>query len=77
MALERLVLGNISVVYERSVFDRRADLRDFVVGEALAGLARRPDRMIVALGGDGTLLRAVRAHSAEALPFLGVHFGNK
>ena len=44
-------------------------LKDYVV--------ESDPNLIIALGGDGTMLKAIRRHWRERLPFLGLNFGHK
>ncbi|MCB9915186.1 MAG: NAD(+)/NADH kinase [Planctomycetes bacterium] len=54
----------------------RRDLREFCRQVELAALPLppRPD-VIVVLGGDGSILSAVRAFGADPVPILGINFG--
>lgn len=77
MALERIDLGTVSIVYERSVLERRPALQEWIAGPLPRAWADRGLDAVVAAGGDGTLLRAVRAYGHEERAFFGAHFGNK
>ncbi len=45
------------------------------IGELLAPYTGDVPEMIVAVGGDGTMLRAIRKHWRERLPFYGINTG--
>lgn len=49
------------------------------LAERLAGIAVNEDdaNCIVAIGGDGTMLRAIRKHWRRRLPFIGVNAGHR
>jgi hypothetical protein len=47
-----------------------------VGGKAARVRIRRVPTCIVALGGDGTMLRAIRAHWRRRLPFVGINAGH-
>lgn len=44
-------------------------------GQVRLGTSKRPLDMVIALGGDGTLLRAARAVAGKDIPILGVNLG--
>ncbi len=46
------------------------------LAEKLRPLVGEPAEMIVALGGDGTMLRAIRQHWRRRLPFFGINTGH-
>jgi NAD kinase len=45
------------------------------IGELLAPYTNGDPEMVVAVGGDGTMLRAIRKHWRERLPFYGINTG--
>jgi NAD+ kinase len=50
-------------------------LRDVSAGIALVDLSETPTDLLVALGGDGTLLRAGRIAADRGIPVLGINLG--
>lgn len=49
--------------------------RSHELAEQLRAYESERPRMIVSLGGDGTMLRAIRQHWRERLPFIGINSG--
>ena len=66
------------IYYDSYSYERNGNLRDFAKNTFITSLIESIGRKcIVVLGGDGTMLRAIREHASEDIPFLGVNFWHK
>ena len=76
--LVRQDFGSGAALYDASKFAESPALRRTLESGAAERFAASVGRAcMVVLGGDGTMLRAIREYHAEGLPFLGVNFGTK
>ncbi len=70
--------GNLEILSDEFLIKKKPEIAEFAHGDALRKLAERTNgRAFVVLGGDGTMLRAIRERYREDVPFLGVNFGTK
>ena len=77
-ALETLNVAGRTVVFDGRLAARKPELSAALASERLKNLiSKTEERAIVVLGGDGTMLRAVKCFRNEGAPFLGVNFGTK
>lgn len=66
---------NSLVYYDKYSFERNAGLREFIENTFIDALLESiKEQCILVLGGDGTMLRAIREHSKKDIPFLGINF---
>ena len=76
-AIERRKTGYGEILFDPVTLARKPELREFLENEAEALAERVRFDCLIVLGGDGTMLRAIRECHSEGLPFLGVNFGTK
>ena len=77
-ALETLNVAGRTVVFDERLASRKPELSAALASDRLKNLiSKTEERAIVVLGGDGTMLRAVKNFHSENAPFLGVNFGTK
>ena len=63
------------IYYDSYNYARNGNLRDFAENTFITSLIESIEkRCIIVLGGDGTMLRAIREHASEDIPFLGINF---
>ncbi len=65
--------SGVTLYYARDLVEHLGETR--VTGLTAAELVARSD-MIIALGGDGTMLRAARVIGASGVPLLGINLGS-
>lgn len=75
--MKKKILQTTLFLYHESSLAWRSDLSDFLHGDALSELAQAYPETIVVLGGDGTMLSAIREYSHLEKPFLGINFGSR
>lgn len=70
--------NHTAIVCDPFSYDRKPEIRTFIESEEVARIIEAvKEDFILVLGGDGTMLRAIHAHHAENLPFLGINYGTK
>lgn len=68
-------IGMSEMVCDDRAYAEKESLREYFDSDAAVRLVESfAERTIVVLGGDGTMLRAIRQHSGENAPFLGMNF---
>lgn len=76
--MKTLLLQDSLVYYDDYSIENKPELQDFLqednLNMLLSQIARR---VILVLGGDGTMLSAVQKYHQEGLPFLGINFWHK
>lgn len=66
------------VTYDERTYETNPALRSYLENGSLDRLIESvSESVIVVLGGDGTMLRAIRQNYAKGLPFIGLNFGHK
>ncbi|MDD2908015.1 MAG: NAD(+)/NADH kinase [Candidatus Gracilibacteria bacterium] len=69
--------GNI-VCFDNYSIERNKELKDFLESSYLKEIMSSfEEKIIVVLGGDGTMLRAIKENYVKNMPFLGINFGHK
>ena len=69
---------NSIVYYDRYNYDTNSNLREFSQNTYITTLLESIQRRcVLVLWGDGTMLRAIREHTSEDIPFLGINFWHK
>ncbi len=58
------------------VFDRR-NVEAKAIAKRFGDFSSRTPKLVLVLGGDGTMLHAIRRHWRKGLPFLGVNLGHR
>nr|MDD3720291.1 NAD(+)/NADH kinase [Candidatus Gracilibacteria bacterium] len=76
--MENLELNGSLVCYDNFGLQNNPELKDFLNSQELKNIIDSfAYEIIVVLGGDGTMLRAIRENYERNLPFLGINFGHK
>ncbi|MCD5380415.1 NAD(+)/NADH kinase [Candidatus Gracilibacteria bacterium] len=80
--MEKLEISKSLVYYNSHKFNAGGELRQYINSGKLFALVVKIERAInsgsvIVLGGDGTMLKAIKDSASLELPFLGVNFGTK
>ncbi|NVP17837.1 NAD(+)/NADH kinase [Candidatus Gracilibacteria bacterium] len=66
------------VCFDHYKIEENPSLRDFLESDLLIELIDSfKEKIIVVLGGDGTMLRSIKENYEKNMPFLGINFGHK
>lgn len=69
---------NLEILSDGFLVAKKREIAEFAESETVKALAERlKERTLLVLGGDGTMLRAIRERHGDGLPFLGINFGTK
>ena len=69
---------NSFTVYDDFSYQRNGNLREFLDSTFIPQLLESVQtQCVLVLGGDGTMLRAIKTHSKRGIPFLWINFGHK
>ena len=76
--MKTIDLSGARVVYDEYISAAKPELRSYLEGDEIRNLiGSLSGRVILILGGDGTMLRAIQKYYGEGIPFLGINFGSK
>ncbi|QFR39271.1 NAD(+)/NADH kinase [Candidatus Gracilibacteria bacterium 28_42_T64] len=66
------------ICYSAFKYAHTETLKEFLVSQELEAICKNlTEQSVVVLGGDGTMLRAIKENYTKNLPFLGINLGNK
>ncbi|MDD3144809.1 MAG: NAD(+)/NADH kinase [Candidatus Gracilibacteria bacterium] len=66
------------IYYDDYKIEENKELKDFLESSYLKEIINSfEEKIIVVLGGDGTMLRAIKENYDKKMPFLGINFGHK
>ncbi|MDR2541561.1 MAG: NAD(+)/NADH kinase [Candidatus Peribacteria bacterium] len=72
---QELLANGSYLYYDDYNLAEKSDLVNFLKSDTLKGIVGGFEKeIIVVLGGDGTMLSAIRSNYDKNLPFLGVNF---
>lgn len=70
--------GNLEILSDGFLLDKKPEIRRFAESDGIRELSETVGtKTLLVLGGDGTMLRAIRQRHSENVPFLGANFGTK
>ncbi|MDD3646497.1 MAG: NAD(+)/NADH kinase [Candidatus Gracilibacteria bacterium] len=76
--MKQLELNGSFVCYDSFTHEKNEELRSFLQSKALKSIIDSiEEKIVIVLGGDGTMLRAIKENYTNNLPFLGLNFGHK
>ncbi|MGE4443733.1 MAG: NAD(+)/NADH kinase [Candidatus Altimarinota bacterium] len=76
--MKHLEIDGSFVCYDDYHLEEKQDLVAFLECNYLKEIISSfEDKIIIVLGGDGTMLRAIKENYKKGLPFLGINFGHK
>ncbi|MDD3793516.1 MAG: NAD(+)/NADH kinase [Candidatus Gracilibacteria bacterium] len=76
--MKQIEFNKSIICYDDYNIDKNQNLNDFLNSDLLKELINNfKEKIIVVLGGDGTMLRAIKENYDKNMPFLGINFGHK